>query len=781
MMDNSEKYVLSLLLFVVSLLSSTQIFAQKSVTIGSETLNNKSVLTLVTPTGDQGFILPVVEDRHAIDPGAAEKGMLVYESVTSNVYLWNGSEWINVTETGNLPLAQLDEIGDVSASAPTEGQILQFKAGVGWVASDISIVNTDDQIASEVTYDNSTSGLLASDVQGALDELSISPSGSLWSKKSDNVYYTKGNVGIGTTDPMGKLDVKIEAVDALRRGLMLSNNYNGSSSAYGIDLTVNGESEGSKIGSNIEIKNGLGGKIGQLINVDQQAVAPGYGQAITLTSNTTDQPSAGIYLTQSGTGTGDKYAVLSALAGEDSKNTGFYSAIQGGTAVGFHSLISNNIGNSTGVLSEISDNTSSISRGFHSKISEGGEKIGFDSEIVQDVDVLNSYGVRSNIINNNGLAAQYGIHSTITGEGEGDQFGVYANLPGAGLGRKYGLWSQIYGGAGEKTGVYSRVLQEGDELSYGFYSDIVNNSAQPAYGYYAKFDINALGDGGKTGAYFEVKGRGTSNLKGSDVDIESEGASTAIGNNVLLRGVSTGNKTGYSSRIIQGNSGKIGYSSSIVQNYPHAAYGFESTITDNSVGGSVGIKLNVVDNVADKGVAYGIISYGDSLNYFSGSLRVGYQLTGKKVQIGSWHFINAYGSPSDLLVYEGGTLKGGFDGYSGGYYNVSDKRLKQNIHGLGNVLSKVMQLRPSQYQFKENPSNNSEQIGFIAQEVKELFPELVEIMEDERFSDLHTLNYSGFSVVAIKAIQEQQEKIENQDKRIEKLETQVEELLKKLH
>ena len=57
-------------------------------------------------------------------------------------------------------------------------------------------------------------------------------------------------------------------------------------------------------------------------------------------------------------------------------------------------------------------------------------------------------------------------------------------------------------------------------------------------------------------------------------------------------------------------------------------------------------------------------------------------------------------------------------------------------------------------------------IGFLAQDVQVLFPELVKHREDEYLG----LNYDDFGVIAIKAIQEQQKIIDELLERIKELE-----------
>lgn len=82
-----------------------------------------------------------------------------------------------------------------------------------------------------------------------------------------------------------------------------------------------------------------------------------------------------------------------------------------------------------------------------------------------------------------------------------------------------------------------------------------------------------------------------------------------------------------------------------------------------------------------------------------------------------------------------------------------------------------MQLKPVRYHFKEVPENTPKSYGFIAQEVKPLFPDVV----GEKDGYL-SMNYGALGIVAIKAIQEQQEIIEDLHKRNETQQSQIEDL-----
>lgn len=115
----------------------------------------------------------------------------------------------------------------------------------------------------------------------------------------------------------------------------------------------------------------------------------------------------------------------------------------------------------------------------------------------------------------------------------------------------------------------------------------------------------------------------------------------------------------------------------------------------------------------------------------------------------------------------------------GAYNQVSDRRMKANITSLTPVLAGVMSLNPVRYNYTYEGAEDKEVIGFVAQEVEQVFPELVNTTPG---SDLRALSYGEFGVISIKAIQEQQVIIESQQQEIDALKAQVQELmeLKKL-
>ena len=130
--------------------------------------------------------------------------------------------------------------------------------------------------------------------------------------------------------------------------------------------------------------------------------------------------------------------------------------------------------------------------------------------------------------------------------------------------------------------------------------------------------------------------------------------------------------------------------------------------------------------------------------------------------------ISSGGGYNLTLSSEGGTMnfEGGGMGtttyaFDGDVVVSSDARLKSNIVSLGSTLSKLLQIDGKSYVMK-----GKQKIGVLAQEIKEVFPELVTKDENENLA----VNYQGLVPVLINALKEQESKIQEQDERIKRLE-----------
>ena len=162
----------------------------------------------------------------------------------------------------------------------------------------------------------------------------------------------------------------------------------------------------------------------------------------------------------------------------------------------------------------------------------------------------------------------------------------------------------------------------------------------------------------------------------------------------------------------------------------------------------------------------------------------GFSLGNKQSEERGWRFFLNKDSGSLLLFSKEFSQANGLDKHiasidpmTGVFSSISDSRYKTNIKSLTNILSSVMKLTPMSYHFLGQLETSPKAFGFLGQEVEKLFPALVNHTSE---NDVLHLNYDGFSVLAIKAIQEQQSIIQAQEIEIEKLKQGVKDMQQQL-
>ena len=123
-----------------------------------------------------------------------------------------------------------------------------------------------------------------------------------------------------------------------------------------------------------------------------------------------------------------------------------------------------------------------------------------------------------------------------------------------------------------------------------------------------------------------------------------------------------------------------------------------------------------------------------------------------------------FGSLSDAfkVMFNGDTTVGGDITIS------SDARLKSNIVSLGSTLSKLLLIDGKSYE-----KDGKQRIGVLAQEIQEVFPELV----TEDGNEMLAVNYQGLVPVLINALKEQDKIIKSQEERL----TNIEKVIAKLN
>jgi len=107
------------------------------------------------------------------------------------------------------------------------------------------------------------------------------------------------------------------------------------------------------------------------------------------------------------------------------------------------------------------------------------------------------------------------------------------------------------------------------------------------------------------------------------------------------------------------------------------------------------------------------------------------------------------------------------------FVSTSDRRLKRDIEPLENSLEKVLQMNGVSYRWKANGSSD---IGVIAQEVEQLFPELV--VTDS--NGMKSVKYGNLVAPLIEALKEVHNNFksdsEAKDRKLASLDTEVKQL-----
>jgi hypothetical protein len=106
-----------------------------------------------------------------------------------------------------------------------------------------------------------------------------------------------------------------------------------------------------------------------------------------------------------------------------------------------------------------------------------------------------------------------------------------------------------------------------------------------------------------------------------------------------------------------------------------------------------------------------------------------------------------------------------YGGSNTGWIIWSDRRIKENIKTIDNALDKVLSLRGVYYNKIDDP-NKERCVGYIAQEVMEVVPELVVYSEE---LDIYNMNYGPMVAMLTEAIKEQQAQIEELKQQVQLL------------
>jgi hypothetical protein len=151
--------------------------------------------------------------------------------------------------------------------------------------------------------------------------------------------------------------------------------------------------------------------------------------------------------------------------------------------------------------------------------------------------------------------------------------------------------------------------------------------------------------------------------------------------------------------------------------------------------------------------------YGFGIN--SGTLR--YQVPG----VGNVHSFYA-GNTVLLNLFSNGNAT-----LTGVLTQLSDARLKENIIPINSTINDIKKINAYTYYWKDQKRDRDQQIGLLSQEVERVYPQLIK----KDSAGLMSVNYSGFVPLLIKSVQEQQQMIDNMQKRMDLLEEQKQKIM----
>ncbi len=161
----------------------------------------------------------------------------------------------------------------------------------------------------------------------------------------------------------------------------------------------------------------------------------------------------------------------------------------------------------------------------------------------------------------------------------------------------------------------------------------------------------------------------------------------------------------------------------------------------------------------------GIVVTGDPFNDRYNSIIDGSISGGQASYTDGFVLNHDFYNGSLLQMYDGGTKKIDINGDSGtitaiSVNQTSDVRLKKDIHTLNNALENTLKMRGVSYHWKTDLNNENPQVGVIAQEVEEIYPEFVHTDDD----GMKSVNYAQMTAVLIEAVKELNTKLNSLEK-----------------
>jgi hypothetical protein len=253
---------------------------------------------------------------------------------------------------------------------------------------------------------------------------------------------------------------------------------------------------------------------------------------------------------------------------------------------------------------------------------------------------------------------------------------------------------------------------------------------------------------------------GVNNLTGSDNIYIGPFCANSIkaGNGNVMLGIETASgKTSGSYNVLLGSwsgGGSVTGTENVMvgTNSGYNCLGDKNVFLGNSAGmDEAGSNKLYIDNSSTSSpLIYGDFTDGIEKLVFNGNVGVGSPIPSQKLDVnGNARFRSIASGTAFATVYR--TIDGTL------VTATSDIHFKENINVLNNCLNSVLSLRGISFTWKGEP-DMGKRIGFIAQEVEKVVPELVFTNPADGYKGV---NYAEMTAVLVEAIKEQQQQIES--------------------
>ncbi len=257
-------------------------------------------------------------------------------------------------------------------------------------------------------------------------------------------------------------------------------------------------------------------------------------------------------------------------------------------------------------------------------------------------------------------------------------------------------------------------------------------------------DTNNSGDTGEVDSIIDLLGDGNPGIYGYRINTENWSGQTALNFQEYLNG-------SYTSRLFISKDGNVG----IGTTGPNCKFHVVSTSTAEP---TVRLASTGYTYISYSDPYHGLILRGVPSAYNTYGVTAGDQMSFLEYG-GDFRFYQKNGlgtlENQGQLLLGTWTVKGDVVAYG----SPSDKRLKENIKPIESALDKVMKLKGVTFdwiQKKDQILNIKEDIGFIAQDVQKVVPELVRENEDGMLS----MRHQGIAPILLEAIKELKAEIE---------------------